>query len=181
MRSLLPILILLPCLSRAGGNPFTTQRVVFSADIVASACHVRIDAGNVGNNLLTFSTYRKFSGVAVPAMDFVIRLYESGATIQGCSAILAGQIATLQFGNPGQLDSSGVVTRGAGEGIRVAVKALDDQADWRGRITEGNTSVNYPADFASRGQFRFTAKPMFPADVKAGEYTGSLSFVVMYQ
>ncbi|ECI2686065.1 fimbrial protein, partial [Salmonella enterica subsp. enterica] len=35
--------------------------------------------------------------------------------------------------------------------------------------------------FASQGQFRFRAQPVFPADVKAGEYTGALTFVVSYQ
>ncbi|MBN6454229.1 EAL domain-containing protein [Escherichia coli] len=34
-----------------------------------------------------------------------MRLYETGATVQGCSAFLAGQVATLNFGHPGQLDA----------------------------------------------------------------------------
>ncbi|EDH3338136.1 k88 fimbrial protein A, partial [Salmonella enterica] len=42
-------------------------------------------------------------------------------------------------------------------------------------------SVNYPVTFAALGQFRFRAQPVFPADVKAGEYTGALTFVVSYQ
>ncbi|PVK27302.1 fimbrial protein, partial [Salmonella enterica subsp. enterica serovar Braenderup] len=113
--------------------------------------------------------------------DFTVRLYEHGATVQGCSAFKAGQVATLDFGNPGQLDAGGVVTRGAGDGIRVDVRAVDTQADYRGRLTQGCHSVNYPVDFAARGQFRFRAQPVFPADVKAGEYAGALTFVVTYQ
>ncbi|WNI84230.1 fimbrial protein [Citrobacter portucalensis] len=175
------MLIFLPGLVQAGQPSYSTQRVIFSADVVASACHVRVDADGAGNNLLTFGTYRKSTGAAVPPRDFTIRLFESGATVQGCSAFLAGQVATLQFGNPGQLDAAGVVTQGAGEGIRVDIRATDGQAGWRERITAGHAAVNYPVDFAARGQFRFTARPVFPADVKAGEYAGALSFVVTYQ
>lgn len=81
-------------------------------------------------------------------------------------------------GNPGQLDGQGVVTRGAGDGIRIDVRAADTQADFRGRITQANHEVKYPVDFAAKGQFRFRAQPVFPADVKAGEYNGALTFVV---
>ncbi|EGM4800810.1 fimbrial protein [Salmonella enterica] len=134
-----------------------------------------------GSSRLTFGTYRKSSAAPVPPRDFTVRLYETGATVQGCSAFLAGQIATLNFGNPGQLDGQGVVTRGAGDGIRIDVRAADTQADFRGRITQANHEVKYPVDFAAKGQFRFRAQPVFPADVKAGEYNGALTFVVTYQ
>ncbi|QGX89800.1 fimbrial protein (plasmid) [Escherichia coli] len=143
------------------------QRVVFNVDIVGSACHVVVDADGFGNSgRLIFGTYRKSTG---------------GATVQGCSAFRAGQVATLDFGNPGQLDAKGVVTRGAGDGIRVDVRAVDTQADYRGRLTQDSHSVNYPVEFAVKGQFRFRAQPVFPANVKAGEYTGALTFVVTYQ
>ncbi|ENC38790.1 putative k88 fimbrial protein A [Escherichia coli P0299917.10] len=108
----------------------------------------------------------------MPPRDFTVRLYESGATVQGCSAFKAGQVATLDFGNPGQLDAGGVVTRGAGDGIRVDVRAVDTQADYRGRLTQDSHSVNYPVEFAAKGQFRFRAQPVFPANVKAGGIHG---------
>ncbi|HFR2437152.1 TPA: fimbrial protein, partial [Shigella sonnei] len=99
------------------------------------------DADGFGNSgRLIFGTYRKSSGVPVLPRDFVVRLYESGATVQGCSAFRAGQVATLDFGNPGQLDAKGVVTRGAGDGIRVDVRAVDTQADYRGRLTQDSHS-----------------------------------------
>ncbi|HBE4204098.1 TPA: type 1 fimbrial protein [Escherichia coli] len=165
-----------------GVSHAAVQKTLFSADVVASACHVVVDADSTGNSSrLKFGTYRKSTGAAVSPRDFTVRLYESGATVQGCSAFKAGQIATLDFGNPGQLDVGGVVTRGAGDGIRVDVRAVDTQADYRGRLTQENHSVNYPVDFAAKGQFRFRAQPVFPADVKAGEYTGALTFVVTYQ
>ncbi|EFD1100144.1 TPA: type 1 fimbrial protein [Escherichia coli] len=159
-----------------------TQRVVFDVNVVASACHVVVEADSTGNSgRLTFGTYRKSTGASVPPRDFMVRLYEPGATVQGCSAFKAGQFATLDFGNPGQLDAGGVVTRGAGDGIRVDVRAVDTEADYRGRLTEGNHSVSYPVEFAAKGRFRFRAQPVFPGNVKAGEYTGALTFVVTYQ
>ncbi|EEJ8283279.1 type 1 fimbrial protein [Salmonella enterica] len=165
-----------------GGADAAVQKTIFSADLVASACHVVVDADSSGNSSrLTFGTYRKSTGASVPPRNFTVRLYESGATVQGCSAFQAGQIATLEFGNPGQLDAGGVVTRGAGDGIRVDVRAVDTQADYRGLLAQSSHSVNYPADFAAKGQFRFSAQPVFPAYVKAGEYTGALTFVVTYQ
>lgn len=94
----------------AGGevSHAAVQKTVFSADVVASACHVVVDADSTGNSgRLTFGTYRKSTGASVPSRDFTVRLYESGATVQGCSAFKAGQVATLDFGNPGQLDAGG--------------------------------------------------------------------------
>ncbi|ENY3562458.1 fimbrial protein [Escherichia coli O54:H45] len=175
--SLLVILLL-----GSWGARSAIQKTIFNADVVASACHVVVDADNSGNSgRLLFGVYRKSTGGEVPPRDFTVRLYESGASIQGCSAFKAGQIATLDFGNPGQLDAGGVVTHGVGDGIRVDVRAVDTQADYRGRLTQDSHSVNYPVDFAAKGQFRFRAQPVFPADVKAGEYTGALTFVVSYQ
>lgn len=181
MRNSFYLLAFMPLIAQAEVHIFPTQRVIFSADVVASACHIQVDADGAGNNLLTFSPYRKSTGAAIPPRDFTIRLYESGATVQGCSAFLTGQVATLQFGNPGQLDDGGVVTRGAGEGVRIDVRAADGAADWRERLTGEHDRVNYPVDFAARGQFRFTAQPVFPSNVRAGEYDGALSFVVTYQ
>nr|WP_269803133.1 fimbrial protein [Escherichia coli] len=169
-------------LAGGGFSHAAVQKTVFSADVVASACHVIVNADSSGNSSqLTFGTYRKSTGAPVPPRDFTVRLYESGATVEGCSALQAGQVAILDFGNPGQLDAGGVVTRGAGDGIRVDVRAVDTQADYRERLTQDNHSVKYPVDFAVRGQFRFRAQPVFPANVKAGEYSGALTFVVTYQ
>ena len=181
MRKIIFMLIFTPFLLQAEIINTSTQRIIFTATVVASACHVRVDADGVGNNRLTFSTYRKSSGIAVPPRDFTLRVTESGSTLPGCSAFLAGQLATLQFGNTGQLDAGGVVTRGAGDGVRISVQATDPQVNFRGRLTEWHNSVSYPTDFAAKGLFHFRAQPIMPADVKAGEYHGALAFVVTYQ
>ena len=103
-------------LAGGGVSHAAVQKTVFSADVVASACHVVVEADSTGNSgRLTFGAYRRSTGASVPTRDFTVRLYESGATVQGCSAFKAGQVATLDFGNPGQLDAGGVVTRGAGQ------------------------------------------------------------------
>ncbi|HEN3635326.1 TPA: fimbrial protein, partial [Yersinia enterocolitica] len=149
------------------------HRIFFNADVVASSCHAVVETDMEGNNLLTFSTFRKSNDEYVLPRKFTIRLYESGSTVQGCTAFLAGQIATIQFGNPGQLDSGGVVTKGAGDGIRIDVRAKDPQADYRNKLTDMDNIINYPVSFAADGQFNFEAKPIIPADVRAGEYSGS--------
>ncbi|WP_024234320.1 fimbrial protein [Escherichia coli] len=161
-------------------NASNIQRTIITADVVASACHVSVDADGSGRNSITFDTYNKSSGECVQPREFTIRMYETGASVLGCSAFLAGEQATLEFGNPGQLDSGGIVTRGAGDDIRIEVRGMDPQADYKGPITSGNSKVNYPVDFAAKGQFRFKAQPLIPKNVKTGEYTGALSFVVTY-
>lgn len=172
------IFVLFPVSSEADMH---RQLNVFSAHIVSSACHVQVDADGPGNNLLTFETYRKSLSSPVPGRDFTVRLSESGSAVPGCSAFLVGQMATIQFGNPGQLDAGGVVTRGAGDGVRIVVQATDPQADYRERIMSGRDSVSYPVDFAAKGRLHFRARPVIPDTVRAGEYSGALAFVVTYQ
>lgn len=132
-------ILFLLLLAGGGLSHASVQKTLFSADVVASACHVVVDADGTGSSRLTFGTYRKSSAAPVPPRDFTVRLYETGATVQGCSAFLAGQIATLNFGNPGQLDGQGVVTRGAGDGIRIDVRAAEvtRRRSWRYRRTTG--------------------------------------------
>lgn len=181
MRNLFFLIALLASTAQAENIKYKSQRVIFSAEVVASACHVKVQSDSAGNNLLTFATYNKTTGAPVPTQNFSIRLYESGASVQGCSAFLVGQVATLSFGNPGQLDAAGVVTRGAGDLVRIDVWAVDPQADYRGILNLTTTSVNYPVDFAAKGEFRFSARPVFPDNVRAGEYSGALTFVVQYR
>ncbi|ELB2793901.1 fimbrial protein [Aeromonas dhakensis] len=160
---------------------FDSQRTIFRADVVSSACHVVVDVDGGSGGGLLFDAYHKSIKAPVPSREFAVQLYDSGASALGCSAFLAGRVATLAFGNPGQLDSGGVVTRGAGDAIRVDIRAIDSQADFRGPVTQGESQVNYPTSFASGGVFRFRAQPIIPKDVKVGEYHGALAFVISYQ
>lgn len=167
-----------------GGNSagaVTQQRTVFSADVVNSACRavVAVDGGSGGR--LLFGSYYKSMKTPVIPRDFTVYLYEHGVATPGCSALLLGQVVTLEFGNPGQLDASGVVTHGAGGRIRIDVRALDAQADFRATVTQKEHKVNYPVDFAAKGVFRFRAQPIMPKETMAGEYNGALAFVISYQ
>lgn len=143
-------ILFLLLLAGGGLSHASVQKTLFSADVVASACHVVVDADGTGSSRLTFGTYRKSSAAPVPPRDFTVRLYETGATVQGCSAFLAGQIATLNFGNPGQLDGQGVVTRGAGDGIRIDVRAADTQADIGSLLDANGKKVAVDNDTAQK-------------------------------
>lgn len=181
MRGVFLFFLFLTSTAYAENVLYKSQRVIFSAELVASSCHVKVISENDGGNLMTFSTYNKSTGVAVPSIFFSIQLYESGSSLQGCSAFQVGNVAAISFGNPGQLDSSGVVTYGSGDLIRIDVRATDTQADYRGPININNQAVKYPVDFAKKGLFRFVARPIFPDSVKVGEYSGALAFVIQYQ
>lgn len=157
-----------------------TQRLVVNATAVASACRVVVEADGLGNNQLSLGVYNKALGGEAQAKRFTLWMYEEGATVPGCSAFMVGPYASVEFGNPGQLDDAGVMTRGAGDQVRIDVRAIDEQADYRGRLNASQRSVKYPASFAAQGQLGFEARPLNVEHASAGEYRGTLSFVVSY-
>jgi hypothetical protein len=170
----------LPLSAHAALTQVMTQRVVLHAVAVASACRVVVEGDSVGSNRLSFGVYNKGTGTAPVARPLTFWLYEEGATMAGCSAFLVAPLATVRFGNPGQLDEGGVMTRGAGGHVRVDIRAADAQADYRGAITAQSAQVNYPSTFAAQGRLAFLAKPVALEQASAGEYQGTLSFVVTY-
>jgi hypothetical protein len=170
----------LPLLANAALNQVMTQRLVVHAVAVASACRVVVEGDSVGSNRLSFGIYNKGTGNAPVARALTFWLYEEGATIPGCSAFLVSPFASVRFGNPGQLDEGGVITRGAGGHVRVDIRAADPLADYRGTITAQSAQVNYPSAFAAQGRLTFLAKPVALEQANAGEYRGTLSFVVTY-
>lgn len=169
-----------PLVANAVLNQVMTQRVVVHAVAVASACRVVVEGDSVGSNRLSFGVYNKGTGNAPVARPLTFWLYEEGATIPGCSAFLVSPLASVRFGNLGQLDAGGVITRGAGGHVRVDIRAADPQADYRGAITVQSAQVNYPSAFAAQGRLAFLAKPVALEQASAGEYRGTLSFVVTY-
>ncbi|MDI2145868.1 fimbrial protein [Pseudomonas sp. ITA] len=170
----------LPMAANAALTQVMTQRVIVHAIAVASACRVVVEGDSVGSNRLSFGVYNKGAGNPPVARPLTFWLYEEGATIPGCSAFLVSPLASVHFGNPGQLDEAGVTTRGAGGHVRVDIRSTDSQADYRGAITAQNAQVNYPSTFAAQGRLAFTAKPVALEQASAGEYRGTLSFVVTY-
>lgn len=157
-----------------------TQRLIVNATAVASTCRVVVEADGLGNNQLSLGVYNKALGGDVQAKRFTLWMYEEGATVPGCSAFMVGPYASVEFGNAGQLDHAGVITRGAGDQVRIDVRALDEQADYRGRLNSGQRWVKYPASFAAQGRLGFDARPVNVEQASAGEYRGTLSFVVSY-
>lgn len=156
-------------------------KVNINAQVVASSCRVVVQADGMNNSTLSLGTYNKATGSGGEPKPFSIWMFEDGSMSAGCSALLVGTVATVQFGNAGQLDDGGVVTRGAGDGVRVAVRALDSEADFRDVITLSRDSVAYPVDFAAKGLLRFQAQPVYLDKAQVGQYSGSLAFVVSYQ
>ncbi len=55
------------------------------------------------------------------------------------------------------------------------------RGQYQPEVTPG--TIRHAGDFAAEftGGFAVEAQPVFPANVKAGEYTGALTFVVTYQ
>lgn len=170
----------LPLPANAALTQVMAQRVVVHAVAVASTCRVVVEGDSVGSNRLSFGVYNKGIGNPPIARPLTFWLYEEGATLPGCSAFLVSPLASVRFGNPGQLDQGGVTTRGAGGHVRVDIRAADPQADYRGVITAQSAQVNYPSAFAAQGRLAFQAKPVALEQASAGEYQGTLSFVVTY-
>lgn len=162
--------------------PLFSTRVIVEGELTAAACRVEIN-GRPGEARITFPEYHKGLRNLIAPQEIQIRLFDDGATVQGCSAFRAGNLVRMNFGNPGQLDERGVVTTGAGDRVRIHVSALDEEASHRNIITDsgGRDQVTWPAAFAARGLLRFQAVPSGLEDAQAGEYTGQLSFVLTYE
>ncbi|MCX8980968.1 fimbrial protein [Citrobacter portucalensis] len=176
----LVILFITSPISIADELKSVTQRTVIDAIVVASSCRVMVDAGYSGTRLLNFGSWNKSADESPQAGSFTLWLYEDGATMPGCSAFRVAPLASITFGNAGQLDNEGVITRGAGGGIRIDIRALDQEADYRGKIANGNNIINYPSRFVEAGKLRFSALPVNLEKASAGEYRGSVAFVLSY-
>lgn len=175
------MVLIFPVFQVAAEQVINVHRTILNATVVASACHVNIEADAVGNNQLSFGVYNKNTNQPIVPRSISLRMYESGSSLPGCSAFLVGQIASIDFGNPGQLDEQGIVTSGAGDSIRIELRSMDKRVDSQEVITVNHHTVTFPTDFASAGEFFFQAKPIGLEKSTAGEYNGSLSFIVSYQ
>lgn len=163
-------------------NPTSTSSsIILDAIIVASTCSVVVESTDRGGHL-TFPVYDKSVGAqTLQPMDFSLVVYEENDSTPGCSAFDVGSTVSIQFGDAGQLDAQGVVTIGAGDAIRVAVQAVDREAGYQGVLNEMKNTVTYDAKFAVAGEFKYQAWLMNIEHAQAGEYQGSLSFLVTYQ
>ncbi|PSW22709.1 hypothetical protein C9J21_22295, partial [Photobacterium phosphoreum] len=138
------MLYLLPVVAVASPTLALRSRVNISGTVVASACSVVIDGGSSHQGLIDFGVYNK-NGVnqqGVVNKPFTIKFYEKQSTVPGCSAFLAGDNrVTFSFGNHSltQLDERGVITKGAGNNIRIAIASTDDNVvSNHNKITSNN-------------------------------------------
>ncbi|MEG2734330.1 MAG: fimbrial protein [Hafnia sp.] len=167
-----------------------------TATVVASSCvgHIvaglqRSTSGSVDFGVINPKTR------AAPARPFslVLSEYEGGET--GCSAFQAygrtQNVATLTFGDLSQtqLDVQGVVTRYSDDTtspIRVRVVPTNTEAQFTqsggpGYITAGFNQIQYPIDFAAKGQFDFSASLSGLENARAGAFSGTLTLTVAYR
>jgi type 1 fimbria pilin len=122
-------------------------------------------------------------------------LSESEGGETGCSAFQAygrqQNVATLTFGDLSQtqLDSQGVVTRYTDDTtspIRVQVMPTNAEAQFvksggPGYITVDYNQLQYPIDFAAKGQFDFSASLIGLKNASSGAFSGTLTLTVIYR
>lgn len=182
-------LILIGLLSMANAhaaqNVLLKKQISIAGTVVASSCSVSIETGTSRVGFLDFGEYNQSSRSGGITKPFVVKLFENGATSPGCSAFYAGgEFVSIEFGDKGnqQLDERGVITKGAGDNIRIAITSTDTgKVSNQDAITSKNSILKYPRDFAVKGQFGFNAHANGLDVAKAGRYSGSLSLVVSYK
>lgn len=161
------------------------SRIHVEGVVVGSACSVVIESGTSRSGVIDFGQYNKALRTGGVDKLFSIKLFENKDTIPGCSAFLAGsELVTLTFGDrsTNQLDEQGVITKGAGDSIRIAISSTDaGKVSSQRKITSKNTALTYSQDFAAKGVFGFNARVERLEEATTGDYHGSLSLVVTYQ
>lgn len=188
-QSWLFLLSLLPVIAVASPTLALKSSVNINGTVVASTCSIVIDSNNNASRagVIDFGIYNKstadFNGAK--NQPFTVKLYEKNSTVPGCSAFLAArQRVTFSFGDneANQLDERGVLTKGAGDNIRIAISSTDNNVvSNHHKITSTNAVLTYPKDFASKGVFGFMATADGLDSAKTGHYHGSLSLLVTYQ
>ncbi|WP_052697147.1 fimbrial protein [Vibrio vulnificus] len=167
---------------------FANPEVLFKSQInvtgivVASVCSVEVESDASKSGVISFGQYDQSTHLGELDKRFDIKLYESGATTPGCSAFSTSSgLVSVRFGDQGQLNSRGVVVRGAGDNISIAITATDNQASNKDIITSSNAVLTYPQDFSEKGVFGFNAKIEGLDSATPGGYQGTLSVVVSYE
>ncbi len=167
------------------GSPLLKTTVSIDGVVVGAACSVVVDNGVSRSGVIDFGLYNTAMRSGSADKPFQIKLYEQGSVEAGCSAFLAGSgLVTFSFGDKeaGQLDKRGVVTRGAGDGVRIAITSTDiGNVSSTQVVNSAMSELTYSRDFASQGVFGFNARAVGLESASAGLYHGSLSLVVSYQ
>ena len=186
---LTPLVIFLSCMesraSQAESLELFSSEFRISGVVVSSVCSVKVENNTSTSGVIGFGQYNKAAQSGLNERQvFSVKLYESQSKLLGCSAFLAGSSdVSLKFGdaNSGQLDSLGVVTFGAGDGVRIAITSTNLEASNNNVITSNNSILTYPSSFAVKGEFGFEANVKGLSDAAPGTYSGTLSLTVEYQ
>lgn len=166
-------------------QPVVQSQFHVTGALVSSTCSVAIEHQSSESGLIDFGELDLSREQVGRKKYFEIKLYEGRSMEPGCTALLASTVPVqLKFGERavGQLDANGVVTKGAGDGIRVQVSSIDaNEVSSLEPITSENSSLIYSKSFAAKGVFRFVAEPVDLGSATTGSYYGSLSVLVAYQ
>ncbi|HIF9182378.1 TPA: fimbrial protein [Photobacterium damselae] len=166
-------------------NNQIARHIELTGIVVSSTCSIIIEHDSkVGT--VDLGSYNKATHQGGGEQTFWIKLYERGALQPGCSAFRAGSsgIVSLTFGDKSiqQLDSRGVVTRGAGGDIRLNVSSVDsNEVSSNAPLTSTHHVLTYPVTFATAGKFGFRVKPIGLERATEGDYHGELSLVISYK
>ncbi|HFT1981073.1 TPA: hypothetical protein RG830_004149 [Vibrio vulnificus] len=158
-----------------------------STTVVSSTCLVGVltSSSSTKNNVIDFGVYNKDNPAGFSSSQtFQVIVYEDNIDNPGCSAFLAGKdMVSLKFGDISgkQLDEYGVVTFGAGNGVRISVSATDAEASSSDTITSTHNELFYKPEFASNGKFGFVASVTNIEKASVGAYQGSLSLIISYR
>ena len=181
------IISLMPVTVFASPTLALKSQMYIDGVVVGSVCSVVVESDASRSGIISFGAYHKnrvssdFSGHKA----FQVKLFEDNASDPGCSAFSAGSgLVKFTFGDDSvrQLDDNGVITKGAGDNIRIAISSTDTGVvSDRNKITANNSVLTYPKDFAVKGVFGFMAVAEGLDTAKIGDYHGSLSLVVTYQ
>ncbi|MGL5236688.1 MAG: fimbrial protein [Plesiomonas shigelloides] len=184
MRYIISILLIFSEGLFAAENIINT-RTELEGTVVSSVCSIAIEGDRGRLGVIDLGQYNQATHQGSGGKTFWLKLYEEGATLPGCDAFLAGgDKVTLTFGdkNLQQLDARGVITRGAGDGVRLRISSLDaNNVSSVEPLTFIHQTLSYPTSFAAKGVFGFRVQPTGLNLAKAGVYQGELSVVVSYK
>jgi type 1 fimbria pilin len=161
------------------------KTIFFDGVVVGSTCKVSVESEGSARGVVDFGNYNKSVNSGSALKRFRVIVSENNTASPGCQAFLAGnEMVKLKFGdeNSKQLDRYGVVTKGAGDLVRIAIYSEDTgQVSNTNKINSSNNVLLYPKSFAAKGVFSFRALAEGLETATPGSYSGTLSLVVTYK
>ncbi|GAL14522.1 hypothetical protein JCM19233_5534 [Vibrio astriarenae] len=159
------------------------NRVVFTGMLKVPTCSYDILAEGISSNNIDFGNIHADYLDKSPRY-FSIVITENDSDKLGCSSLeMISDVVTVSFGdnNNDQIDLNGVITHGAGDGIRVRIKAIDSFASNNDYINSENKTIHYSSEDLSGGLARYSAELLYSSGRPApGSFSGTVSVVIAY-